>query len=200
MYPATSTRAPSIISSNERLDREPYCKKAREITHALTGIGMICDQRFDHVDDFSNMVRRLGYDIWRAHTQGGHILLVFLRIAIGKSLNILAITGGRGVDLVINVRDVTDVTDLGVTHAQQARQHVITRAGRYQCGQSCNRSADINRYVLRLDGTNKAFAGQRTEDDFIVMCVSPVSKLWIRAAAKLHGSPSTTTLSPRTSR
>ena len=45
----------------------------------LAGVGMVFrNQRFDHVDDFSDVMSGLGHNIRWAHAEGGHILLVGL--------------------------------------------------------------------------------------------------------------------------
>ena len=46
---------------------------------SIAGVGMFFgNQRFDHVDDLSDMMGCLGYDVRWAHAKGGHILLVRL--------------------------------------------------------------------------------------------------------------------------
>ena len=131
---------------------------------SLTGIGMFfCDQRFDHVDDLSDMMRRLGYDIWWAHTQGRPHLPDMPVNSDLRGSDILAVTGGRGIDLVVNVRDVTDVSDFGVTGAQQTCQHVKDHGGPpvTDVYEVVNRGpTDVNGHVLRV-GWNKGlfFAG-----------------------------------------
>ena len=76
-----------------------------------------------------------------------------------RGFDILAIAGGRGIDLVVNVRDVTDVGDFGVTGAQQTCQHVEdhgwpTVANMYEV---VNRwPTDVDGHVRRV-GRHKGF-------------------------------------------
>ena len=85
----------------------------------LAGVGVaLADQDFDHVDDFSNVVRRLGYDIGRVYSQSADVLLVGKRKAFGERRDVFAIFGCGCVDLIVNVRDVADVGDARVARAQ----------------------------------------------------------------------------------
>ena len=87
---------------------------------AFVCVGMaFANQDFDHVDDFSNMMRRLGYNIWRADAEGLDVFLIGEGIALGQGGDVLAIFCCGCIDLVVDIRDVADVSNLRVPRAQQ---------------------------------------------------------------------------------
>ena len=67
---------------------------------AFVCVGMaFANQDFDHIDDFSNMVCRLGYNIWHADAEGANVFLIGEGEALGQGGDVLAISAAAALIL-----------------------------------------------------------------------------------------------------
>ena len=84
------------------------------------------DQALDDRDHFRDMFGRARLDIGRQAAQRGDILLEDTVGLFGEFADGDSAFGGAGVDLVVHVGDVADISDMirAISFAQQAKKHV----------------------------------------------------------------------------
>ena len=83
------------------------------MTFRLIGIAAF-QQFFGQRDHAVDVVGGAGFMVGVMRAQGGHILMEYLRRALGYGLDGFAGFLGCGVDLIIDVGDVSDIRDLGI--------------------------------------------------------------------------------------
>ena len=72
------------------------------------------DETFDHVNHLRDVLGSPWLDSWQTNTQRRHVIVVGVAVALRNNIDRHILLSRGGVDLVINIGDVTGVDDLGV--------------------------------------------------------------------------------------
>jgi hypothetical protein len=123
---------------------------------AVAQVGVVAgDQGLDHRQDLADVLGGARLHRRLEGAQGGDVLAVGSDETLGERPDGLAISPGRGIDLVVDVGDVAHVDDLGVEHREQPIEHVEDR-GRAAVADVHpgvdRRPADVHRDPMGVDG------------------------------------------------
>ena len=150
------------------------------VAFRLIGMAAV-DQRLDHFDHFSDMLRGKWLDVRRQHPERAHVVVVSLDVFRGNLVDRLPGLYRHLVDLVIDIRDVagerkfvappehpcqqieydgrTGVADMGIVvdgRTAQVHRDLLVVEGFEGHLLALSRIVQVNRHAVRVSGRPKA--------------------------------------------